>query len=33
MEPEDSLPCLQEPTTGHYPEPDATSPHLPTTFP
>jgi len=30
MEPEGSLPCLQQPATGPYPEPDASSPHLPT---
>jgi hypothetical protein len=33
MEPESSLPCLQGPTTGPYPEPDASSPQLPTLFP
>jgi len=27
MEPEDSLPCSQQPTTGPYPDPDAFSPH------
>jgi hypothetical protein len=31
METEDSLPCSQEPATGPYPEPDATSPHVLTT--
>jgi hypothetical protein len=29
MEPEGSLPCSQAPATGLYPEPDASSPHLP----
>jgi len=33
MEPEGSLPCQQQPETGPYPEPDASSPHLPTIFP
>jgi hypothetical protein len=33
MESEDSLLCLQEPTTGTYPEPEAYTPHLPTQFP
>jgi hypothetical protein len=28
-----SLPCSQEPTTGPYREPDASSPDLPTLFP
>jgi hypothetical protein len=28
MEPEDSLPCSQQPTTGPYPEPDASSTHI-----
>jgi len=29
MDPEYLLPCLQESTTGPYTEPDASSPHLP----
>jgi len=33
MGPEDTLPCSQRPTTGPYPEPDASSPHHPTLFP
>jgi hypothetical protein len=33
MEPEGSLPCSQEPANGPYPEPDESSPHLPTQFP
>jgi len=33
MEPEGSLPCSQEPTTGPYHEPDASNPHLPNLFP
>jgi hypothetical protein len=32
METEGSLPSTQEPATGPYPEPDASSPHLPTLF-
>jgi len=32
MEPEGSLPCLQGPTTGPYPDPVAASPHLPSLF-
>jgi len=33
IEPEGSLPCSQEPANGHYPDPDASSPHLLTLFP
>jgi len=33
MVPEGSLLCSQEYTTGPYPEPDASSPHLPTLLP
>jgi len=33
MEPEGSLSCSQDPTTDPYPEPTASSPHLPTLFP
>jgi hypothetical protein len=29
MEPEDSLPCSQEPSTGPYPEPDQSNPYHP----
>jgi hypothetical protein len=32
MEPEGSLPCSQDPATGVKPEPDESSPHLPTLF-
>jgi hypothetical protein len=32
MEPEDSLPCLQQPATGSYPEPDESSLQLPNLF-
>jgi len=32
MEPEGSLPCTQQPTTGPSPGADASSPHLPTLF-
>jgi len=32
MEPEGSLSCSQQPTIGHCPEPDESSPHL-YTFP
>jgi hypothetical protein len=27
MEPDGSLPCLQEPSSGPYPEPDQSTPH------
>jgi len=33
IESEGSLPCSQEPTTGPYPEPHASIPHLHTPFP
>jgi hypothetical protein len=33
MEPEGSLPLSQQPATGPYPEPDASSSHLPTRYP
>jgi hypothetical protein len=29
MEPEDSLPCSQEPSNGPYPKPDWSSPYHP----
>jgi hypothetical protein len=32
MEPEGSLPCSQEPTIGHNPEPDEFSPYHPILF-
>jgi hypothetical protein len=32
MEPDGSLPCSQEPASGPYSEPDASSPHVPTLF-
>jgi len=31
--PEGSVPCSHGSTTGRYPEPDASSPHLPNLFP
>jgi hypothetical protein len=30
METEGSLPCLQKPSTGSYPEADESSPYIPT---
>jgi hypothetical protein len=33
MEPGGSLPCSQQPSTGPYPMPDASSSNLPTLFP
>jgi hypothetical protein len=32
MEPEGSIPCLQEPSTGSCPEPDKSSPYYPILF-
>jgi hypothetical protein len=32
MEPEGSFPCLQEPSTGPYPEPDQSNPIIPTSL-
>jgi len=32
LEPAGSLPCSQKPATAAYPEPDESSPHLPTLF-
>jgi len=32
VEPKDSLQCSQEPTTGPYPEPNKSSPHVPDLF-
>jgi hypothetical protein len=32
MEPKSSLLCSQEPATGHYPEPDESSPYHPILF-
>jgi hypothetical protein len=32
MEPEDSLPCSQEPSTGPYSEPDQSNPYHPILF-
>jgi len=33
MKPKGLLQCLQHPATGLYPEPDASSTHIPTPFP
>jgi hypothetical protein len=33
LEPEDSLPCSQQPSTGPYPKPDESSPKLSILFP
>jgi hypothetical protein len=32
MEPEGSLPCSQQPATGHQPKPDESNAHLPIIF-